>query len=267
MPPITADMGDKDYVVGKGRVFFDQFLPGTRTGTGERFMGNAPELNTNQSKTSLDHYSSTGGVAVKDASVDIQVNRAGSIIVDHISKENLALWFQGSSQNLVVASGTAVTFQIPASKKGMNFQIGTSSAQPSGARKITNLVVKVGASPTGVTMAGNYEADLDLGRIYIEPDAPDIPDGSVLNITYDQTAHTRDFVVSSNQSIFGALRFIADNPTGTNRDVYYPYVKLSPDGDYAVVGENWQQIGFTLDVLMKDSVTEAAYIDGRPVTA
>ena len=73
-------------------------------------------------------------------------------------------------------------------------------------------------------------------------------------------------MVSSSNSVYGALRFVADNPKGDNRDYYFPYVKLAPDGDYALKGDEWQQISFSFEVLKKASNIEAVYVDGRPFT-
>ena len=57
---------------------------------------------------------------------------------------------------------------------------------------------------------------------------------------------------------------MSDNPKGANRDYYFPYVKLTPDGDYALKGEEWMQIGFSFEILKKADNIEGAYVDGRP---
>ena len=62
----------------------------------------------------------------------------------------------------------------------------------------------------------------------------------------------------------GALRFISSNPTGIQRDYYFPYVKISSDGDYALKGDDWQSMGFTFEAL-KLPGRERVYIDIRAV--
>jgi hypothetical protein len=37
---------------------------------------------------------------------------------------------------------------------------------------------------------------------------------------------------------------------------------MSPDGDYALVGDDWQTMGFTFEALTKGSLA-SVYIDGR----
>jgi hypothetical protein len=132
-------------------------------------------------------------------------------------------------------------------------------------RAISNVVVKSGAGfTTTIAQATNYEVDEVTGRVYILAGAPGIPDNIALQFTYDVAAGTREQVVSKSQSIYGALRFVSDNPSGANRDIYMPYVQLSPDGDYNLKGDTVQSMGFAIEILKKASNIEAVYLDGRP---
>jgi hypothetical protein len=115
-----------------------------------------------------------------------------------------------------------------------------------------------------VAAAGNFEVDETLGRVYILPTATDIPDDTVLRFTYSTVASTRTQIVSSSNAIYAAIRFVANNPTGVNRDYYLPYCKLAPDGDYNLKGDDWQTMGFTFDILNKASNMQAIYVDERP---
>jgi len=60
-----------------------------------------------------------------------------------------------------------------------------------------------------------------------------------------------------------ALRFISTNPRGPRRDVYIPKITLSPNGDWALKGDDWQTLGFNLKI-GKNTGQSAIYIDGRP---
>lgn len=115
-------MDDMNYVVGRGRLFFGQFRPGTTNARPQLYFGNTPELSLSQSEDTLDHYSSEGGVRVKDASVTLQNDSSGSFSCDNISPENLALWFLGEvvarlEAGSALASGT-VTFSVAAPAEG-----------------------------------------------------------------------------------------------------------------------------------------------------
>jgi len=263
-------LGVKGYQLGRGRVFIDLYptseVDGSTVGAGERFIGNAPEFAVNVTEESLDHYASTGGVKVKDDSVTLQVDRSGRIMVDSINKENLALYFMGASSSLVQAADTAVEYEVTVNR-GVYYQIGRSEDNPTGDRNISNVVVKKGVGfATTVAATGNYAIDAGTGMLYIEAGSADIPDGTAIQVTYDVAASTREHIVSSNSVIYAALHFVADNPKGTNRDIYIPLVKIAPDGDYNLISDDWSSMGFTYQVLQKGTQA-AVYVDGRGITA
>ncbi len=258
----------KNYVLGKGKIYFDRFASqtlvlATTTGEGERYLGNTPEFSTTSSAENLDHFSSEGGLKLKDESVQLSLNRSGKLTCDNVSADNQALFIQGNAGNLVQTASTGEIDLFTASK-GRFYQLGVDATNPTGVRKVSNVVIKKGAGfATVVPALLNYEVDLELGRIYIEANAAVIPNLTAIQVTYDVAASTREQIVSSTDTIYGAMRFVADNPKGTNRDYYFPYVKLSPDGDYALKGDAWQTMGFTFEVLVKAAGIATLYIDGR----
>lgn len=264
---ITADLNGKNYTLGRGKLYFDRYADGitiaaATQGEGERYFGNTPSFATSSSSENLDHFDSDAGVRVKDDSVQLSFDRTGSITCDNISSENIALQFLGTSAPVTQAPvvGAVTTRAV---KRGRFYQLGATPALPAGVRKISNLVVT--KASTVIVLTGNYEVDPDLARVFIEQEAVAIADDDVLTFTFDVDASTRTQVISGNKSIYGALRFVADNPKGTNRDFYFPYVKLTPDGDYAFKGDDWQVMTFALEILKKASNVESAYVDGRAV--
>lgn len=269
--PVTADLGGKNYTLGRGRVFFDRFAPNAvinalTRGSGERYIGNTPEFLTNSESENLDHFDSDQGVRTKDDSVQLTLNRAGSFVTDHISSDNIALNFLGEASTLTQAAATGVIDTVPGVRRGRFIQLGVTASNPSGVRNVSNVVVKNGvAFADTVTASGNYQVDEVRGRVWIEANSADINDDEALQFTYDVGASTRSRIISGSQSIYGALRFVADNPKGANLDYFWPYVKLAPDGDFNLKGDEWQQIGFTFEVLKKASNVESVYVDGQPV--
>lgn len=261
MSDINSDM---NYTVGRGRLFLDIFKPGTNQGMGERYLGNTPSFGPSNETEMLDHYSSEEGIRLKDASVMLQVDQNGSFTCDHISPENLALFFLGVSGSQLVLASTLNIDVFESFSKGRHFQLGASDVTPDGLNHLDNIVVgyaplnavvpNTGAlssigSVTVIPAAGNYEADLRRGRVYIEPDAPDIPSGTKLVVGYDVKGQNRKTVIGKNQTIYGSLRFISENPVGKNRNYFYPKVAISPDGEYELKGDEWQVIGFTYQAL------------------
>ena len=271
--PITSDLGGKNYTLGRGRLYFDRFTPAqvaagitaATKGEGELYFGNTPELSMASSEEVLDHFDSDEGVRIKDDSVSLQLDRTGSFTTDNISVGNLALYFLSDGAGTVLqVAAVASTYETGAVKRGRFYQVGATQSLPGGVRNISNVVVKKGVGfVTTILQPTNYEVDEALGRIYIIPGAPDIADATLLQITYDLAATTRDQIMSKSTSIYGSLRFVANNPKGANRDYYFPYVKLAPDGDYALKGDDWQSMTFSFEALRKSTNMETLYIDGR----
>jgi len=261
---------DKQYTLGKGKVYFDRFpsnvVTASTVGEGEMFFGNCPGFTINTTSEQLDHYSSTGGIKEQDKSVDLSVSRTATISCDNISPENSALFLLGTATTLVQTSATGQVSAIVDAQRDRFYQLGVSGNTPAGVRKVTSVVVRDTVTPTPnvIAQVGNYEVDEELGRVYILADAPGI-NGIDLNITYNVTASTRSNIVSKNTTINGALRFLADNPEGTNLDYYMPHVKLTPNGDYSLISDDWMTMGFQLNILKKTATTEAVYADGRPL--
>lgn len=249
----------KEYVIGKGRLFFDRFPVGTKTKTGEAYFGNTPELSASTDRETLEHFDADAGLNVKDESVTIEITQALSFATDNISPENLALWFAGPMNNLTITAAVGENEIFTDIVRGRFYQLGVDATTVTGARNVSNVVVEVGAST--ITALGNYEVDLEKGRIYIEPDAPDIEDGDDVEVTYDVGAGTRTVIIGKGEEIRGALRFISANPVGAQRDYYWPYVALTSNGDYALKGSEWQQMSFNVEVLKLDDDTDLVYVD------
>lgn len=254
-----------NYVVGRGKLYFQQFLPGTKTPAGgSRYLGNSPELSLSQDEEKLDHYNSDYGTKVKDASVSLQNDASGSFTLDDISAENLALWFRGAVQSSVIAGGAVVGYAAGAVNKGDHVQLGVTAGNPIGARNVSAVVIRnVTQADAVVVMAGNYEVDPVTGRVFILDDAADIDDGDVLEADFTAAAGTEELVVAQGTVIEGRMEFIAANAAGENRDYIWPYVQVSPDGDFSLKGDDWQTMSFNLEILKLNDSTERQYIVKR----
>lgn len=271
----------QNYVLGKGRLYFNQFKPGSNVGMGERYLGNTPEFSATNDTETLDHFSAEGGLREKDESVLLEISSSGSFTCDNISAENVALFFLGETMTKSAVSVTGQREVFTGWKRGTTLQLGTTDALPTGVRKVSNVKVGIAASGTNVnlsqeiegqagvtilTATGNYELDGELGRLYLEPTSNQITGDIKLVVQFDVAAQSRDMIVSSNQQVQGSLRFIADNPVGENKDYFFPKVTLNPDGDYALKGDDWQSMGFAFEAL-KLPGRQRVYVDVRAVDA
>ena len=109
----------KNYTLGRGKLYFGQFRPGTQTPRGERYLGNSPELSFNATQEELAHYYSDGGIRTKDASVILQQDYAGSFILDDI---NMALKLTVEQRNRQVREMTAKMEEMTAEVQAMREQ-------------------------------------------------------------------------------------------------------------------------------------------------
>jgi hypothetical protein len=246
---------EKNYTLGRGKLYFDN-------GTGQRYIGNTPSVKLTSSSESLDHFDSDNGVKQKDASVLLSLNRNGSFTTDQISPENLALFFLGSASVVSVVGATALTDTHTSVVLGNRYQIGATPSAPAGARGITNVVVTVSASAKTVDV--DYTVDAASGGIVYLPTGS-IVAGDDVDITYDTTTTTYNRVVTAGDAeITGSLLFVSTNPRGAKFDYFWPQVSLTPDGDFELKGDEWQQISFSFAAEKKDDNTEVVYINGRP---
>ncbi len=127
-----------------------------------------------------------------------------------------------------------------------------------------------GATLTGGADSGtvfvkgvDYNLNPDTGRLSILGTGS-VEEGTDLDVTFTTRASSRDRVLSGTKAVEGALMYEANNPKGKNIDYYMSYVQISPNGDYALKGDEWQQIPFTLQILRPNSGVAAILADGRP---
>ena len=261
-------MATKNYTLGRGKVHFSRFKTGTQVPAGFFYIGNTPEFNLTIESETLDHFSSDEGIREKDDSVPLEVTRTGSLITDNIDPKNVALFFFGEEVTVtqaVVASSTETLEDI---KAGHSYKLGVTTNNPTGYFGIDPTGFEVEISPAGAALVAgtDYEMNFDTGIISFLDTSAVAVDGVDIDVTFAVREHTRDRVLSGSEPVEGAMMYIAFNPKGKNFDYYLPYVKITPNGDYALKGDEWQQIPFTIEAL-KPTSGEAIYMDGRPVYA
>jgi len=154
-----------------------------------------------------------------------------------------------------LAGGTDVTENL-ALARGLWFQLGVDATTPQGVRNVGSVVI------AGVD-EDSYIVEADTGRIFVNEDAADVADGGIYEITYGVAAAVEDIVIAKGETIEGELLFLANNAAGENKDYLWPYVKLTPDGDFSLKGDDWQNMTFNVEILKRDAVTERQIITTR----
>lgn len=252
-----------NYVVSKGELHFSLFRENTEIPSGFRFLGNAPEFNVTIENETLDHFSSTRGIREKDASIVLETNASGSIVLDDIQIENLALFFFGESGAVAQTAATSQSETFTDVKLGHSYQVGITTNNPTGVRSLSNVVVKVGV--TTKTAGTDYTVDLELGIVTVLAGGTILANDDII-VEYDRAAKSRKQVISGTDQVEGALRFISYNEQGEKLDYFLPKVKLAPNGDFALISDEWQQLPLSIEIL-KATGKERIYVDGRPFTA
>lgn len=258
----------KNYTLGAGKLFFNR-LDAAGLPTGEYYIGNTTSLTGSTDEEREEHYSADEAERAKDASVVTRSDNTVAFTTDDIQPENLAMLWKGSVEQLAViaAMGEVETLEV---NRGRWYQLGEGPTAPTGARLITLTSVTddeaIPVALPGGNGGANYLVDLELGRIFIREDAPDVADGDSIIVTYDVGASSRTVIISKGEKITGSLRYIADNTAGENRDDFWPLVDLSPDGDFEFKADSWSEMSFTGEVLKKEGY-EKHYTDGRAVAA
>lgn len=255
----------KNLTIGRGEVWFSQFAAGTQIGTGFELLGNCPSFTMNLELEKKEHYSSMGGLKKKDASIVVQKTATGSITCDDVRASNMARYIGAALTTVTTATATGATSTIASTLKDRRYQIGVSPTAPTGVRGITNVVV-TDSAPTTYVVDVDYTVDLELGMIDIL-ESGSIADATTLTITYDvSAANSREVLVSSDDEIEGELKYIAYNATGPNIDYFFPRAKLTPNGEFNLIGEEFLTLPFSIEGLQRDGLA-LVYGDGRPVTA
>ncbi|HEY1404748.1 MAG TPA: hypothetical protein VGB05_11510, partial [Pyrinomonadaceae bacterium] len=138
-------------------------------------------------------------------------------------------------------------------------------ANPTGVRGLTSATVANVTVPGNVPVAGvDYTIDLETGGLHILPGSTKIADDDDITVTYSSAATSYIQVKSGESAVLeGQLFFLATNPKGTKFDYLFPYVQLRPEGDFALKGDEWQQISFAFEALKRDDNTASVYSNGR----
>jgi hypothetical protein len=249
----------KQYTVGRGKLYLGKFAPGTETVVGgEMYFGNTPSITIAATYNDLPHYSSDDQNQFQDDNFTLRTDRNLTFTCDNMSMQTWGIMLGTDPIDETQTATTAATETLTDVALGRYYQLGMSAATPDGWGTVDNVAITAGATP--VVEAGNYEVDFANGRIYILPDATDIVAGDDLTVTFDAVMQSSTLVVESGVPIEGSLRYVADNPKGGNKNLYWPHVKLQPSGDLQLKGDTWQVATFTGMVIQPTDTRNRVYV-------
>lgn len=249
-------MGAENYTLGKGILYFDRFQNGAYSGY--RDLGNAPSFSFNVNIEKLEHFSSRGGLRVKDKEIISQLTPSCSFTLDEITAENFEILGLATieDQSQAAATGQSETFAAAVGKIVLS------------KKNVSNVTIAAGATTlvagTDYTMDA---ADAKAGQITILDSTAvqaAITASDDLTVTYD-CAQTDMKVVKlfTETEVIGRLKFVSDNPTGTQCTLLAKRVSLTPSGDTAFIGDDWSTLSFSCECLKSSDPADAnsPYID------
>jgi len=248
---MAIDVRPDQYALGKGRFYFAEYLPSGALDA-YRFIGNVPTYTLTPSSDTLTHTSSLGGINVQDRDIIISQTLAIAFSTDNMSLENKALWMGATVDPITVTAATAQTLTVASPKLGYVYPLGVTTVNPAGAKDVTVTTVVQGA--TTLVNGTDYSVNGRAGLVTFLPTGAAVA-GTPVTITYNVAASTRSQVNARNRVITGAVKFISDNPdTGIGKvddEHFLPFVRLAADGDWSLIGDDWQSFGFTGSVLQR----------------
>lgn len=277
----------KAYVVPNGRVDFNLYpsidgVEKPELAKGLRYLGATKELTLTQENETLEHKSSECGFNKTDMEIVISSKLSGSLTVENITSENLAMFFAGDVSKVVQQAKTnnkEVMFVYPS----LGYKLGKTKENPNGVFSAT--ITKIEAFDTknkadakkendsaqaGTTLVENTDFEYNKNTGYLAFGDTDSTkhikeEGTWVLVTYDLASAKRDVVISKGTSIIGELVVRGCNAYGENREYRLPKVRLSANGDISLKGgEDFITIGFDITALEGDE--PMLYVNGLPTT-
>jgi len=227
-------------------VYFDRFNA-SGVSQGLIFLGNCTQLELSGSVETKEIYDSTTKERGLLASVDIRTNPEVTLKMTEFEKDKMALALKGTASSPTQSSGS-VSNEAAVSFKDRYIQMNVlaTAAKPISAVVVTG----TGGTPT-YSATTDYEADLANGRIYILPTSS-IADGTVLEIDYTKAAFVAGDmpkVSPFDATILGRMQAIGDPLNGPKLKVDLWRVKMSPDGAFPLIGDEFAEFSLRGKVL------------------
>ncbi len=250
---------ETNYMLGAGKILLAERVSGTLGNY--KYVGESPSLSVSASSETKPLFSSDRAVKRKIRNPITQVDYSASFSASNISNANLAKFFLGEISS-VSQPLTSVTDESHTVDQGDFIRLGVTTANKTGVRNVSNVVV----TNTGDTVT--YAIDTDY-RLTPENGVIEIVDGGAIAaasaeeilVDYDIAAESREQVLSKGRPFEGAMLYIADNTDGTNKDLSFPSIILSPNGEFSLKGDDWARIPFSCEILELDDQTEAVILD------
>jgi hypothetical protein len=211
-------------------------LDGSGLPLGERHVGNASAITLQVEPDILEKNERMTSARGLYKQVARQTKMTLKLTLDEITVENLSLGVLGSLVAFGQSSGTLTDHEVTAdSVKGLYYSTGK--------RSISSVSVK--ADSVTQTVGEDYTVDAANGRIYIVPTGG-IADGATVTVSCSYAAVASNTVrLGTDPNLRRYVRLVGDPTTGATHDYEFWNVQLSPDGELALISDEFASIGLT----------------------
>lgn len=179
----------------------------------------------------------------------------------------------GTGVGTVLAVGAGSLVMVVTAGTFANTELltgGTSNATAtSSAAQVWNpgvILVQDDADAVTYTAGTDYQVntllkDNTIGRIlFLESGT--IVEGDEIHVTYNYKAVNYTQIRAFTETIVeGKIRFVSDNPVGTQQELEIWRASITPDGDTAMIGDDWSTLGFVAEILKDESNVDSPYMN------
>lgn len=211
-------------------------LDGSGLPMGERHVGNASAISLQVEPDILEKNERMTSARGLYKQVARQTKMSLKLTLDEITIENLQLGVLGSAVAFGQSNGGLTNHEISsAPEQGLYYATGK--------RNISDVTVQWDGDP--MTEGTDYTVDAANGRIYVVPGGA-IGNGAALTVSCDYAETTsRTVRLGTDPNLRRYVRLVGDPTTGATHDYEFWNVQLSPDGELALISDEFASIGLT----------------------
>ena len=234
----------ENYTVGRGQGYFNK-KNNDGVYVGMRNLGNIKSLTTSVEIEKQPHYSTKAKFRTKDKEAIIEVSPKIKITLDEINAENFAMLFLAAITEVDQTVAASAPITVAAAKKGYVHDLGVRFIDPVGFT-----VTDDGATKTYVR-GTDYTIDYRTGKLSVLM-LGSIVEGEELTVNAALLAQNYKMLNAfSENAIEGEFFYASDNAAGSNQQITYWNVSLTPTGDTILItdGSDWSTIELEGEVL------------------
>ncbi len=243
--PDTAQL-----LLGRGHLMLDLFDTSDNPTYMMRALGNASGFTLTGEEEIIEHFSSRTGLKKLDASATLTKSLKGTMTLEEISPENIALFGSATITEISAESGSVSNaVWIPDDAAGFYVQIWRDAVNPTakqGTRPAVGMNPAVAATISGSTEGTDFEVDYARGRLYILPSPGNLGNsgGAWKSITYSLLAgDRRDIRLLDRTVVRGRLTFVSENAqTSEKRTLILNKIKMQASGDLQFISNEWASL-------------------------